>query len=384
MILIITGLFIILFLLSLDLFLKIKPRSKLKIIPIKYNLISNKKNNQIECFFEIKNFSRSKETMVSNLEIDVDLFDKDNLIDFNYKKIIIIKNGSYEKVINKYWPTLIIKSRDSLELKVLITFDENILDSDKSLWLKFQWENYGHFGIKERKNCFLISNHEKLINEKKLFNIAIDDTIQAIAIKTNLLGAFDDPVETISSYCEEIINDKDILIIGETPLAIMQGRYLSPQELEYSLFAKILCYFFHPTSSLATACGMQLLINKVGLTRVTFSLLVGFIFKLIMIKGIFYRLAGKQASLIDDISGTTAPYDKTIVLGPINSHKICKLLSERLKVDVAIADVNDLGKVKILASSNRKIDHLLFSALKNNPAGNDDQKTPILILRQKT
>ena len=37
------------------------------------------------------------------------------------------------------------------------------------------------------------------------------------------------------------------------------------------------------------------------------------------IKGIFYRLAGKQARLIDDITGTTPPYDKSIVLGPKDS-----------------------------------------------------------------
>ncbi|GIS31830.1 MAG: hypothetical protein Ct9H90mP3_6260 [Flammeovirgaceae bacterium] len=44
----------------------------------------------------------------------------------------------------------------------------------------------------------------------------------------------------------------------------MQGRYISPENQKYSFFSKLLCYFFPPTSSLATACGMKLLINKIG------------------------------------------------------------------------------------------------------------------------
>ena len=43
---------------------------------------------------------------------------------------------------------------------------------------------------------------------------------------------------------------------------------------------------------------------------------IGLALKLIGLKGWFYRLAGDQARLIDDITGTTPPYDQTIVLGP--------------------------------------------------------------------
>ena len=217
---------------------------------------------------------------------------------------------------------------------------------------------------------------------RKIHNIPINKNYESLAIKTNLLGAFDEPISTIANYCKDILKKGDILVIGETPLAIMQGRYISPKNLEYNVFTKFLCYFFHPTSSLATACGMQLLINNIGITRVAISILIGFLFKSVGIKGVFYRLAGPQASLIDDISGTTIPYDKTIVLGPKNPNLICKELSSLLNIDSAVVDVNDLGGVKILASSNKSIDKILQHTLKNNPAGNDDQKTPILLIRR--
>ena len=127
----------------------------------------------------------------------------------------------------------------------------------------------------------------------------------------------------------------------------MQNRYISPKNLEYSLFSKALCYFFHPTSSLATACGMQLLINRIGVTRITFALFFGFLFKLFGIKGMFYRLTGSESSLIDDISGTITPYDKSIVMGPLNAELFCREVSNHLNINVAVVDVNDLSLIHI-------------------------------------
>ena len=66
---------------------------------------------------------------------------------------------------------------------------------------------------------------------------------------------------------------------------------------------------------------MQTLINISGPTRVIISWLIGGVFKLFGVKGMFYRLAGEQARLIDDITGTTPPYDKSIVLGPKDTQK---------------------------------------------------------------
>ena len=59
-----------------------------------------------------------------------------------------------------------------------------------------------------------------------------------------------------------------MLTIGETPLAVMQGRYHHPETVEPSALARLLCRVFHPTSSLASACGLQSLIDIVGPAQV--------------------------------------------------------------------------------------------------------------------
>ena len=382
--LILKIIFLFLFLkIFLDFYFNKSLKSKLVLIPQDYKYRNKDKNSEVIINLKIINKSKNKETMVSNLNLDLDFFQSKNnhyLKKLDYEESIYIYSGSIKKNIHNYWPTTIIKANSELLIQVILKFkNSDFKNKIKYIWLKIFWENYGHFGITKKQDGLLVNlNHH---NKKELIEIPLKLGYKAIAVKTDLLGSFDNPIETVMKYCKNVTKEKDILTIGETPLAIMQGRYVAPQNLEYNIFSKILCYFFHPTSSLATACGMQLLIDKIGVMRITFSLILGFLFKCIGIKGIFYRLTGFESSLIDDISGTVVPYDKSIVMGPINTKLFCDKLSKQLKVDVAVVDVNDLGGVKILASSNSSVNNILKEILKVNPAGNSDEKTPIVLIR---
>ena len=371
----------------LDLCIKYFPNTNLVLLPIDYKL--RKKDNHSEVIIDLKiiNNSNSKETMVSNLNLDLNFFKGKNnqfIKQIDYEESIYIYSESVKKNINNYWPTTIIKANSELLIQINLKFKNNdIKNKIKYIWLKVFWDNYGHFGIVKKQDCFLVNMNRHNFNKNELIQIPLKQNYKAIAVKTDLLGTFDNPIETVMKYCKDLTRKNDILTIGETPLAIMQGRYIAPQNLKYNIFSKILCYFFHPTSSLATASGMQLLINKIGVTRITFSLILGFLFKCIGINGIFYRLTGFESSLIDDISGTVIPYDKSIVMGPIKTKLFCDQLSKQLKIEVAVVDVNDLGGVKILASSNNSVNNILKEILKVNPAGNADEKTPIVIIRNK-
>jgi hypothetical protein len=180
----------------------------------------------------------------------------------------------------------------------------------------------------------------------------------------------------LERYAGGLIQPGDVLTIGETPLAVMQGRYHHPSTVEPSLLARQLCRVFHPTSSLATACGLQTLIDIVGPARVLVAWLAGSAMKLVGIKGGFYRLAGDQARLIDDVTGTTPPYDQTLVLGPAEPEAFCNRMAADLGVAIAVVDVNDLGRVKVLAASRGCDEELLQRALRPNPAGNANERTP--------
>ena len=380
-------LLLLVFLIISDLCIKNSPKSKLILLPVNYKVKRKDSLNELIIDLKIINKSKTKETMVNNINFELDFFKSrgsEYCQNLKYQEDIYIYNKNKLKNLNNYWPTTIIKSNSELFVRIIYKFsNNNFRKKIKYLWLKIFWENYGHFGISKKKDCLLINLDGQKQRPKEVFEIPINNKYKAFAIKTDLLGCFDDPVNTVIEYCKGIVEKNDILTIGESPLAIMQNRYISPQNLEYSLFSKALCYFFHPTSSLATACGMQLLINRIGVTRITLALFVGFLFKLIGIKGMFYRLTGSESSLIDDISGTVTPYDKSIVMGPLYADLFCKEVSKYLNIDVAVVDVNDLGGVKVLASSNKKVNKILKRNLISNPAGNGDEKTPIVLIREK-
>jgi hypothetical protein len=176
----------------------------------------------------------------------------------------------------------------------------------------------------------------------------------------------------------------DIVTIGETPVAIIQGRYRHPSDIHPGWVASRLCYFFLPTSSLATACGLQSLVDVVGPGRVLFAFIVGSVMKVLGSPGGFYRLAGEQARLVDDVTGTLPPYDQFVVLGPDDPQAVVDEIKAKTGISAAIVDVNDLRAVKVLAATSDVSMATLQEALISNPAGNSDEQTPVVLVRPRS
>ena len=78
-----------------DLFLRFKPKSKLKIIPKSNSYKFNKLKDfgQYNCEFQIVNLSANKETMIPNLFIEPKFLIKNNIVKLNYQKSIYIDDG---------------------------------------------------------------------------------------------------------------------------------------------------------------------------------------------------------------------------------------------------------------------------------------------------
>tara|TARA_B100000700_G_scaffold72797_1_gene81205 strand:+ start:393 stop:1556 length:1164 start_codon:yes stop_codon:yes gene_type:complete len=353
-------------------------KSPLRIKPIEFKKDTIDSKQKYIALIEISNINKKMEVMIPFLKVNPQIIgiSNDDLISIHTK---IKPNHPDEKEQdNDYWSAYIVKSKKSTFVKIEVTYEvKNIaIDKIKCLWLEIEWDNYGPFGFFTRFDGFVLPNYSNTPKNINSNNNLVEP------IKTHILGTLDDPIKVLKSYIPKDYLPTDIITIGESPLAIMQGEYIDFRTINISPLARLLCKGFHPTSSLATACGMQTLINISGPTRVIISWLAGGICKSFGIKGMFYRLAGEQARLIDDITGTTPPYDKSIVLGPKDTQSFCIKASKELKINVAVVDVNDLGRVKILSTSNIDNNEIIKSALNLNPAGNANQQTPLVLIRQ--
>ena len=327
---------------------------------------------------EIKNSKQRMEVMIPSFNVHPQLIgiDKNEIINIQ-TKIKPLHTDEEEHQNNDYWTAYILKGKKSIFVEIEIEYEikSTAIDKIKCLWLDIEWVNYGPFGSFKRFDSFVLPNSLDISKANSSSTNLVDP------IKTHILGSLDDPIGVLESYIPPNYLPTDILTIGESPLAVMQGRYIDYRNVKSNLISRILCKGFHPTSSLATAAGMQTLINISGPTRVIISWLIGGILKLFGVKGIFYRLAGEQARLIDDITGTTPPYDKSIVLGPKDTKTFCINAAKKLNVNVAVVDVNDLGRVKILSTSNVNNAEIIKRSLTSNPAGNANQQTPLVLIR---
>ncbi len=357
---------------------KLRINSPLILKPIKFKNTSLDSKQKYIALVEIINTDQRMEVMIPFFKVFPNLIgvSKDELLSIQTK--IQPQHPDLEDKNIDYWSAYVLKSKKSTFIKIEIEYELkiNAKNNLKCLWLDIEWGHYGPFGFFTKYDGFALSNYLNLPKEKTPNTLLIEP------IKTHILGSLDDPITVLKSYLPRDCSPSDILTIGESPLAIMQGRYIDYRDINISPTARFLCRVFHPTSSLATACGMQTLINISGPTRVMFSWLIGGICKSFGLKGVFYRLAGEQARLIDDITGTTPPYDKSLVLGPKDAKSFCIHASKVLKVNVAVVDVNDLGRVKILSTNDINNNALIQKSLTSNPAGNANQHTPIVLIRK--
>ena len=361
---------------------RLRPASPLRLTSSDWSVERDGDTLRVTGWLEISNPHRRMEVFVPELRVDPVLLGQADPTGLQVTTRIEARHPDEESRHDGYWAAYIVKGRCSTRARVSITVSGpdawSIVDS---LWVDVHWVNYGPFGRLSRRQGVLVPLRRPDPLSSEQADFVAGDRCQVLPLRTHLLGPLDEPVAVLRRYAADLAQPGDVITLGETPLAVMQGRYRHPSEVEPGLVARLACRVFHPTSSLATACGMQTLIDLVGPTRVISAWIGGLLLKLVGIPGGFYRLAGDQARLIDDITGTTPPYDQTIVLGPDRSEAFCRDAAAALGVAVAIVDVNDLGRVKVLASSDGCDEELLVRALKPNPAGNANQRTPVVLVR---
>lgn len=372
-------------LLVLELRHRLRPASPLQLIPGPFQVRRRSQGLEVSGEITIRNPHPRMEVFVPELRVEPVLLGRADLSEVQTRVRIASLHPDEEARPDGYWAAYIVKGRKSTgaHLRLLLMGPagvdlESLLDT---LWIDLHWVNYGPFGRLWRRHGILVplQKPEPIPAGSALWREG--EGCRVLPVRTHLLGVLDDPLEVLERYTGNLVQPGDVLTIGETPLAVMQGRYHHPSTVEPSMLARLLCRGFHPTSSLATACGLQTLIDIVGPARVLGAWLAGSALKPLQIKGVFYRLAGEQARLIDDVTGTTPPYDQTLVLGPDSPEAFCNRMAAALGIAIAVVDVNDLGRVKVLAASRGCDEELLQRALRPNPAGNANERTPLVLVR---
>ena len=217
---------------------------------------------------------------------------------------------------------------------------------------------------------------------------------QRFTLKTPLINKGDDIVKIFQTLAGEFIEDGDIVLVAESPIAISEGRAFEFSKIKYGFWAKFLSKFVKKTPAgigLGTPETMQLAINEVGLSRILFAAFVSALTRKIK-PGLFYEIAGWRARGIDGpTSGTIPPYNGFATLTPAKPENFAKDFEERIfnslgkKIKVVVVDANDIG-VNILSDRKYKDEVSLLAKnylVADNPMGQGHESTPIVIARKK-
>ena len=229
---------------------------------------------------------------------------------------------------------------------------------------------------------------EFVANEKKNVEIEVYGEIyKRHAIKTHYVTAKESYIDIIEKYVVPIYQEGDIISISEKIIAICQNRIIYKKDIKVGFWAKFLSKFVNQTpagEAVGNPFKMQIAINLCGLFKVIFAAVCAGFGKLFHKKGVFYKIVGPEVVGLDGFCNDA--FDEYLEMGiliPKEPTKVCNEIYEKLNVKAMIVDANDLGQ-ELLGKAD-SIDlpvETLLGTIKDNPAGQANQSTPIILIRK--
>lgn len=231
---------------------------------------------------------------------------------------------------------------------------------------------------------------EFVANEEKNVEIKVEDDIYLRhAIKTRFINTNDNYLDVIKEYVVGIYQEGDIISISEKIISICQNRIIKREDIEIGRMAKFLSKFACQKNrggyGVGMTINMQYAINKVGIIRVLVASVIGGFTKIFGIKGVFYKIVGREVSGLDGFyDGAWKEYKNIGIEIPEDSTSVCNEIKDKLGISCMIVDSNDFGQVILGKSRDIKFtDKILKKMIKDNPAGQGRQRTPIILIRKK-
>lgn len=339
--------------------------------------------------FELVNQSRDREYLVSRMRVKACAVAKDEALSRFPALTLRTRLVAPDQRTDGYWPVWAVEGQTRIQVQVEVEgLPRSQLEDCAAIWVTLEAKAQGPHGLEARRL------HSVFSPERASGHSAGWKALQAaeqwqpkaggslLRVRTPILTESDDLFEVIETFVLPLARPGDIVAIAESPLAIMQGRYVDPQDLRPGWIARSMCLLCPTKTTFGRPHGMQALIDEIG--RLTFlrAMLIGQIAKRLKIRGAFYRACGEQSTLMDDISGTLPPYDNFLVKGPVRTQELVQAIRQRYGLEAAVVDISDITRNNtVLAHSEGTDRATVLRFMAGNPAGNGGERSPFVLLR---
>lgn len=213
---------------------------------------------------------------------------------------------------------------------------------------------------------------------------------QRYAVATHFVERGEDYIKVLDQYISPLYKKGDIISMSEKVISMCQNNTVEMKDVKLGFWAKFLSKFAMKTSAgigMNEPYKLQLAIDMKGLPLVLWASFCSGVGKIFGKRGIFYEIVGQDVAGIDGFYSHSAfeTYHTLAVLNPKEPEKVCQNIYEKLGFSCILADANDLN-VELLGRSpdlNDKSEEYLINLIKDNPAGQDDELTPFIIIRKE-
>ncbi len=208
-----------------------------------------------------------------------------------------------------------------------------------------------------------------------------------LAIQTHFVAVGESQKELVERYATPLFQEGDILNFGAKVMCMCVKSVRTRQEVKPGFWANALWRFAginHTGVGMHEPYKLQLVIDLCGLPRVLLAAGLSAVTKLFGVHGVFYRVCGKGVGGIDGFYTRSSfeIYHELALINPENADELCEELSKEVNMPVVLMDANDIQRDQLGKSSNMPLtDEQLQDALVDNPSGQGDELTPLILIR---
>ena len=191
------------------------------------------------------------------------------------------------------------------------------------------------------------------------------------AIQTHFVQRGEDQAELVRKYVLPISRPGDVLSFGAKVMAMCTNNVKTRDEVK-------------PGVGMHEPYKLQLVIDMCGLPRVLLAAFLSAVTKPFGVHGVFYKVCGQGVGGIDGFYFRSSfdVYKQMALINPPNPVELCNALEKETGIPVVLMDANDLQRDQLGKSRGFPLtDEQIQDAMADNPSGQGDELTPLILIR---
>lgn len=207
------------------------------------------------------------------------------------------------------------------------------------------------------------------------------------AIQTHFVEVGEDQAEIVRRYVLPLFQKGDVLSFGAKVMAMCTKNVKTRDEVKPGFWANKLAPFAGINETgvgMHEPYKMQLVIDMCGLPRVLAAAVISGITRPFGVHGIFYKICGKGVGGIDGFyfRSSFERYKELALINPPNPVQLCNKLAEDTGIPVVLMDANDIDQNQLGKCDDFPLsDDEIQDAMADNPSGQGDELTPLILIR---